>query len=312
LDEFAAAGLDVKPMAIGGKVSLWAARYLEQAARTFQADFLHTHLSSASWWAGWSERWGGTPSLGHVHGFTNAAWHRQQSHLIAVSQAVKDYLEAQGIAGERITVIHNAADADDMRPTRLPAAVRESLGADVHTPVVGIFAHLSAKKGWLDLFAAIPMILASEPRAQFWCVGAGPLDQRLHKAARRGGFQDAVRLTGYRRDVADLMRAVDVVALPSHREPCALVFIEAALLARPVIGCRSGGTPELVADNETGLLVPPRDPESLAKAILTMFQNRVQAQTMGRRGRERALDQFSWSRYLTELEKVYDGMRGSR
>ncbi|MEM1305469.1 MAG: glycosyltransferase family 4 protein, partial [Planctomycetota bacterium] len=115
-----------------------------------------------------------------------------------------------------------------------------------------------------------------------------------------------VRFTGFRRDAMDLMNAIDIMALPSHREPCALVYIEAALAAKPIVGCRAGGAPESIADNETGLLVPVGDPASLSTAILTMLGDRTLASAMGAAGRERAKDVFSWRRFTTTLEGVYD------
>jgi glycosyltransferase involved in cell wall biosynthesis len=114
-----------------------------------------------------------------------------------------------------------------------------------------------------------------------------------------------LRMTGFRRDVADLMRAVDIVALPSHREPLGLVYIEAGLLGRPVIGCTTGGAPEVVEHNGNGLLVPPKTPQALATAMMTLLDNRGDAEALGRRGRERARADYSWAGYLDQLEKVY-------
>src|SRR5689334_12584029 len=87
--ELLLANLPFDRLRIGGKGNLLAVPRLAAAARRFQADVLHSHLSTASWWCGWLEQFGGPPSIGHVHGFTSARWHRRQSHLIACSEAVK-------------------------------------------------------------------------------------------------------------------------------------------------------------------------------------------------------------------------------
>ena len=89
----------------------------------------------------------------------------------------------------------------------------------------------------------MPAILAAVPNTQFWILGQGELKSELEQQARAGGYLGQVRFAGFRRDAADIMHAIDVMALPSHREPCALAYIEAALSAKPIVACRAGGAP---------------------------------------------------------------------
>lgn len=306
-------GLEVHPLPISGKLNIAAVPILANFARQFKADLIQSTNSTASWWSGWLDRMGGPPSIGHVQGFTSAyLWHRHQTHLLAVSQAVKDDLIQHGIEADRITVLYNALAPDEFQPARDPLAVRQEFGADAQTPVVGTFAHLSVKKGYRDLFRAIPLVLSACPKTQFWVVGQGALKEELELAAKKYGFAGNLRMLGYRRDAADLMNAVDVMALPSHREPCALVFIEAALLGKPIVACRSGGAPESVADRETGILVPVEDGRAIAAAILTLLTNRDLARRMGQEGHDRALDLFSWQSFIATLEGVYERVLDSR
>jgi len=299
-------GLKAQPQRISGKANVAAVPLLARAARQYRADIVQSSLSTASWWSGWLEHCGGPPSIGHVHGFTSAKWHRHQSHLLAVSNAVKLDLIAQGIQGDRITVLHNALAPDEFVADRDPRLVRAELGADAATPVVGTFAHLSPKKGHSDLFEAIPTVLEQLPNAQFWIVGDGSLHDELHQKAERGGFLSSVRLLGYRRDVANLMNSIDVMALPSHREPCALVYVEAALSRKPSVGCRSGGAPESVEEGETGLLAPVGDSAAMAGALLQLLTNRDYASKMGQAAYDRAVDIFGWDRFIDTLERVYE------
>jgi glycosyltransferase involved in cell wall biosynthesis len=303
-------GFEVETARIGGKINAFAMAAIARAARRHNADLVQSNLSTASWWAGWLESLGGPKSVGHVHGFTSARWHSRQSHLLAVSGAVRDDLVEQGIPRERITVLWNALDASEFRPTRDPLAVRAEFGADASTPVIGAFGHLSIKKGHRELFAAMPRVVKSFPTAQFWIIGQGDLRAELEQAARAGGYLENVRLAGYRRDAADVMNALDVFCLPSHREPCALVYVEAALLKKPIVACRAGGAPESIADGETGLLVPPGDAGGIADALLTLLENRDAAARMGQAGHDRACDIFTWAKYIATLEGVYDRVLG--
>jgi len=306
VEEMRRLGLEVDDLPIGGKLNIAALAILAHRARQVRAQIVQSTLSTASWWSGWLDLLGGPPSVGHVQGFTSARWHRHQTHLLAVSQAVKDDLVRQGIAAERITVMHNALAPEEFRPTRDPLAVRSEFGADADTPVVGTFAHLSEKKGHRELFQAIPEILRKCPRAQFWIVGQGKLLPELEASAQRFGFLSKIRFLGYRRDVPDLMSAIDVMALPSHREPCALVYVEAALSKKPIVACRAGGGPESVADGQTGLLVPVHDRSSIAAAVTALLADRGYAHRLGRAGHERALDVFGWQRCVGTLEGVYE------
>ncbi|MBW3637765.1 MAG: glycosyltransferase family 4 protein, partial [Armatimonadetes bacterium] len=206
---------------------------------------------------------------------------------------------------ERIQVLPNPVAAEDLQPTRAPDEVRSELGAEINTPIVGTFAHLSEKKGWRELMQAIPHVLEKQPQTQFWCVGDGPMRDELQQRAEAGGFAPNVKFLGFRRDVADVMNAIDVMALPSHREPFGIVYVEAALLNKPVVACNAGGAPDVVADGVTGRLIPSGDAGALAQVLVELLGDRAQSAQMGRAGRERALDLFGWEAFLPRLEAVY-------
>jgi glycosyltransferase involved in cell wall biosynthesis len=300
--------LGLEPLArrISGKFNPASLAVIANVVRQHRADIVQSTLSTASWWSGWLEQAGGPPSIGHVQGFTSACWHRHQSHLLAASNAVKQDLVNQGIPPERFTVLHNAISPDDFFATRDPLLVRADLGADADTPVVGTFAHLSPKKGHRELLEAIPTVLRHMPKAQFWIVGEGQLWKELHLLAERTGIMSNIRFLGFRRDVANLMNAIDVMALPSRREPCALAYAEAALSRKPSIGCRSGGAPESISDGETGLLVPVADSAALAESLLTLLTNHDYARRMGQAAYARAVGIFGWERFIHTLEQVYE------
>src|SRR5262249_20810391 len=153
---------------------------------------------------------------------------------------------------------------------------------------------------------AAELVLNHIPHAQFWIFGDGPLRSELTQHARRAGIDDRFRMFGFRRDVPDLMRAVDVMCLPSHREPFGLVYVEAALAERPVVACDAGGAPEIITPGENGLLIPTgENVPALADALLTILDNRTQAAAMGRRGREMAIARFAWPNYLANLRDLY-------
>ncbi len=295
----------LQTLPIGGKVNPRALASLYRAAKSSNAQFTHSHLSTASWWCGWLERAGGLPSLGHVQGFTSPIFHRHQKQLVACSQAVKEHLIEGGLDAARITVLPNPVAPNDIVPTRSAEEVRREWSVPKNAPLIGCFAGLLEKKGQRELLRAIPQVLAEHPTAQFWLVGQGPLQSEIEQTVRDLKIDSNVKLLGFRRDVADLMNAIDIMALPSHREPFGIVYVEAALLNKPCVACDAGGAPDVVRAGETGLLVPPRDVDSLAHALNELIGDRERAAQMGRNGREWVTQQFGWERFLPLLEEVY-------
>ena len=312
IDEMRAAGVDFEQAGIGGKANLLAVSRLAKAARAAGASLINSHLSTASWWCCWLERLGGLPTIGHVHGFTSAHWHRGQSHLVTCSNAVKRDLVQKGFDANHITALHIPVEPADVLPTRSRREVRQEFGVDENTPIVGTFAHLSVKKGYRELILAAQRVLKEMPTAQFWCFGDGLLRDELTLQAQEFGIADRFRLMGFRRDVPDMMRAVDVMALPSHCEPFGLVYVEAGLCDRPVVACQAGGVPEVIEHGESGLLVPPKSPAELAEAILQLLGDRTRAEAMGRRGNEICHSRCNWPKYVAELSQVYERVLDER
>lgn len=293
---------------IGGKASIRALFNLWRVVKSENCRATHSHLSSASWTSGWLDRMG-VPSVGHVQGFTSAMWHRNQRQLIACSQAVKDDQIARGIPAERIEVLPNPVDPSDIILTQDPMKLRAELGVPEGAPLFGGVAHLrSEKKGWQEWIEAVPQVLQAVPDAHFWIAGQGPLRPQYEALAHELGVAHRVKFLGFRRDVADVMNALDVMALASHREPFGIVYVEAMLLGKPCIACDAGGAPDVVQNGETGLLVPPRNPQKIAEAMIHLAQNRDKAKEMGAEGREYALEHFGWQKTVEKLEQIYARM----
>jgi glycosyltransferase involved in cell wall biosynthesis len=119
----------------------------------------------------------------------------------------------------------------------------------------------------------------------------------------------AVIFTGTRKDIAEMLSLMDVFALPSHtREGLGIAIIEAMAAERPVVATDIGGIPEAVNHGETGLLVPPGDPEALSKAIIELLQNPKKAEEMGEKGRARVKEKFTTKKMLSEIENVYQSL----
>lgn len=235
--------------------------------------------------------------------------------LIPLSQAIKDTCaELYGIdfANYPHRVIHAG-----LKP--LPDGVVSPLDGQVRDePVVLFVGRLERRKGILNLFEAIPDVLARYPKAQFWLAGKdnsqydGFADQKrmtyaeyFQKAYRSCAGQ--VRFLGYVNDdeLHQLYNRCDLLVAPSLFESFGLVFLEAMNHARPAIGCKVGGPIEIVADGETGLLVPPDAPAALAEAIIQLLADPASRRAMGLAGRQRLLEQFHYMDMARNYAEFY-------
>jgi glycosyltransferase involved in cell wall biosynthesis len=134
----------------------------------------------------------------------------------------------------------------------------------------------------------------------------GGFERELEQEADRLGVRDRVLFAGQREDVAGVLAGADVLALPSHVEGLPLVVLEAMAQARPVVATRVGGTPEIVVDGETGLLVASGDVEALAAALRSVLDDPGRARDLGDAGRQRVLERFSRETMTRRVLEIYD------
>jgi len=148
-------------------------------------------------------------------------------------------------------------------------------------------------------------VVAVHPQAQCRIAGEGDELSALQAQLKQLNLGASVQLLGFRKDIPALMRACDVFVLPSLAEPFGLVILEAMALGKPVIATRDGGPPEIVADQATGILVPPRDPAALAGAIGQLVGNPAQGDAMGQAGLARYQSHFTVDRMAREILAIY-------
>jgi glycosyltransferase involved in cell wall biosynthesis len=242
------------------------------------------------------ERW--------LDGFTTA--------YVAVSESAKRFGVDSGImTADKVAVIFNAVErrAPGARPS---LEIRRELGLRPDSRVVGTLGRLETQKGIRYLLSAVPAVLERHPDTEFVVVGDGPLRGELEALSRRLGVDGVVRFAGWREDVPEILGILDVFCLASLWETFGLVLAEAMFVSLPVVATRVDAIPEVVADNETGLLVPPRDPAALAAGISKLLADPALARTMGLAGFERASSMFSLDAMLGGYERLLDSLALNR
>lgn len=241
---------------------------------------------------------------------------RRTDALVAVSPEIRDELAALGVApAERFTVVPLGFDLapflDDSARAERRAAVRAGLGLGTSERVVTLVARLVAIKR-VDRFLRVAGMLASRPDVRFVVVGDGDLRERLHADPAARALGDRLVWAGFRRDMADVYRASDVVVLTSDNEGTPVSLIEAQATALPVVSTDVGGVRTVVLDGETGLLAAPGDEAALAAAVAALLDDPGRAARVAAAGRAHVARTFTVERLVDDLDALYRGLLGAR
>jgi alpha-maltose-1-phosphate synthase len=232
----------------------------------------------------------------------------QAERVIAVSEQMRtDILAHFAVSPERVVVLHNGVDADSFRRTERRDALAR-LG--VKPPYVLFVGRISEQKGIFHLLEAVQRLPAG---VQLVLCAAAPdtpeLERRL--AAEVAGRPSVrwIHAMVPRDDVVQLYSHAACFVCPSVYEPFGIINLEAMACGTPVVASAVGGIPEVVADGETGLLVPPGDPGILAAALGRLLADPGRGAKLGSAGRRRVEDRFSWERIAERTLAVYEDAR---
>jgi glycosyltransferase involved in cell wall biosynthesis len=166
---------------------------------------------------------------------------------------------------------------------------------------------LHPEKGYEYLFQAMAKLKGRLDRpVRLLIAGKGPLEEDFRKEVLSLGCDDVVQFLGFRKDVPDLMSAVDLLVLPSVAEAFGLVLTEALYLGTPVVASKAGGIPEIVSDGIDGVLVPPADAEALAGALAELLLDPDRRRRMAGAGRQKVQERFSFEGMVRAYEEIYN------
>ncbi len=291
--------------------AVWQLRRIVKARRI---DVIHAHKGRARTLAILAGLVGPRPRLvlnrgvSFVPGRLNRLGYttRRVDAIVAVCRSIKDDLVAVGVPARKIDVIYSGTDVHRFHPGIDGAPLRQELGlAPDHFVVTQV--GVRSWRGWSDVLDAMRQVAAAVPTARLLFVGAPPpAVASLTNHARARGIGDRVLVVGPREDVPEVLAASDVVVDASWAGLGITGSIREALACeRPVVATRLAGMPELVIDGEVGLLVPPRDPDALAAAILRLHADPTWRGALARAGRKRVEAEFSLDAKVEATERLY-------
>lgn len=293
-------------------------RQLLQLIREHRIDLLHANGPQTNLCAGLAGQ------LAHIA----VVWHERNllygnmrdvdrllaglaTRIICNSDAIRERFRGSRAWAKTVTIL-NAIDSNEFNPEIPREPFRRELQIASESPVIGIVGRIGLGKGH-DHFveAAIQLLHAGSP-AQFLIVGDSlfPEDtwrtDMLRRRVKDAGLEDRIKFVGFRLDVPSVMRALDLLVLASDAEPCGRVLFEAMASGTAIVATNSGGTPEIVRDGQEGLLVPPRDPHALARAIGRLIEDPSLRTRLGRAGLTRVQSEFTIARHAARTLEVYD------
>jgi glycosyltransferase involved in cell wall biosynthesis len=303
--------------------------------RHIRPDIVHTHDVKAEFAAVVASRLSATPLIGSFYG--RLAMHslllkgadlmrfpvfRRFDRVLANSEAQSAELREFRVPAERIEVVPSFVDTQALRPASdaEAAGARARLGVPPAAPVLATVGKLVINKGHRDMLQALATVRATHPDVIYLVPGEGEnpwrgeggLRGELESLARTLGVADNVRFLGYYPDIPTVLHASDILVSPSLREGMQVALLEGMACGLPIVATAIGGTPDAVADGESGLLVSPSSPPALAAAVLELLGDRRRLRDMGEAGRRRAETRFDTRVVAEKVLRICDAALSAR
>jgi glycosyltransferase involved in cell wall biosynthesis len=297
---------------------------LYRVIRRERPQIVHTHTAKAGF-VGRIAAWlTGVPVVVHTfHGHVLQGYYRPlktqlmrrmesflallTDRIVAVSEQVKRDLIEYGVASEKkIDVVLLGFDLEPFFGCQqYKGEFLRELGLDDGTRLVGIVGRIFPIKNHHLFLESAARVSSNADAVRFVIVGDGILRTEMENYARELSITDRVIFTGWRRDLPRIYAGMKVLVVCSDNEGTPVSAIEAMASGVPVVATRVGGLPDIITDGETGYLVPPRDPEALAGAVLRLLQDPELASRMGQASQTMARERFAVQRLITDTETLY-------
>lgn len=228
-------------------------------------------------------------------------------YIASNSRAGAEFYVEKGMDPEKVTVVPNSRDLDRYRH-----GDSTGLAAELDIPqdavVIGNVGRLIERKGQFDVLEAWPRIKEAHPNAHCVFVGDGAERETLQERVATMGCGESIHLVGTRDDIPALLDLFDVFVFPSHHEGLPGALIEAMAAELPIVASAISGNTELIEDERTGLLVPPKNPSALGDAVVSLLDDPARAQTLAHAAREEAYGRFTLDEMVDTFERLYESV----
>ncbi|MEN8243862.1 MAG: glycosyltransferase family 4 protein, partial [Thermodesulfobacteriota bacterium] len=224
--------------------------------------------------------------------------------IVCISDQIRKVLLADGIPARKLQTIHSGVNVRRFDGVSPPDDFRKKLGIPDDHILVGTMAAMADHKDYPNLLHAAEMVCRRTENISFCAVGRGPEEARIHKLAESLNLGERFIFTGFRKDVGNFLKSYDIFVHASYLEGLGTSILDAQSVGLPVIATRTGGIPEIVDHDTTGILVPPRDSRSLAEAICELADDAPRRRRLGEAARH-AVEEFSIEKTVDRNIEMY-------
>ncbi|MBI4324813.1 MAG: glycosyltransferase family 4 protein [Chloroflexi bacterium] len=307
-------GIPVRALAAGklrfpvsvAQTALWLRRE--------RIDIVNPHSSQDGWLVGLAGRCAGVPLIIRTRHFdvpirqrwlSYQVYARLCDHILTTSPRVTAHLqELFQLPSDRVSTVPTGVDVRQFSPegakARFPAAPQMQ-----SVPLIGLIGVIRQAKGHLVLLEAARLLQDSGLRAHYLFVGDGPSIAPVERKVKELNLSDSVTFTGFRKDIPEILRALDILVIPSLHEGIPQVGLQALAAKTPVIGSDVGGIPAIIRPGETGRLFPAGNAAALAQAIRETLANPESTRALAERGRRLVKSEHSVEAMLDAIEAIY-------
>jgi glycosyltransferase involved in cell wall biosynthesis len=232
---------------------------------------------------------------------------RAYARIVAISRAIVGELTGRfGVDPAAIALVPSAVDPAIYRPRERRGRLAALAGVPPDACVLGCVAQLIPRKGHDTLLRAIALLAPAWPSLHLVCFGRGPLAASLERRAGELGLGTRIHFAGFRDDLPELLPELDLLVHPAEREGLGVAVLEAMAAGVPVVAARSGGLPDLIDDDVSGVLVALRDPGAMADAVARLLADPALRGRLAERARQRVDEEFSITRMARGNLAVYE------
>jgi L-malate glycosyltransferase len=227
--------------------------------------------------------------------------------IITVSYDIENKIKGK-FNNNQILTIHNSIDVENIKIVKNSIQTRMDLDIEKDAIVFGVAGRMAPIKGYDIFLEAAANILKRLPHSVFVLAGDGPLKEELEKKAKSLEIAGRVRFTGFREDITDILKALDIFVISSYHEGIPIVLLEAMALGKPVIATRVGGIPEVIEDGISGILVASGDAEALSEACLNIARDPDKRKAISEQAPERIVKEFLLEQQVDRMLSAYQGL----